>query len=54
MGEILRHRQAGAHFIYRHKTGTQYRDTQSDELVDLAALLRRDGSLDLEVAINNE
>lgn len=26
VGEIQRHGQAGAHFIYRHKTGTIYRD----------------------------
>jgi hypothetical protein len=52
-GEMLRHQQAGAHFIYRHKTGTLYRDVQSDEPLDLAQLLRRHGSLDMEVALNN-
>ena len=26
VGEIQRHQQAGAHFIYRHKTGALYRD----------------------------
>lgn len=35
VGEIQRHQQAGARFIYRHKTGALYRDVQSDEPLDL-------------------
>ena len=53
VGEIQRHQQAGAHFIYRHKTGALYRDAQSDEPLDLPKLLHRHGSLDREVALND-
>jgi hypothetical protein len=53
VGEMQRHRQVGADFIYRHKTGTLYRDVRSDVPLDLAALLRRHGSLDREVALND-
>ena len=53
VGEIQRHQQAGAHFIYRHETGALYRDAQSDEPLDLPKLLRRHGSLDREVALND-
>lgn len=52
-GEMQRHQQAGADFIYRHKTGTIYRDVQSDAPLDLPQLLHRHGSLDLEVALND-
>lgn len=52
-GEIQRHQQAAAHFICRHKTGAIYRDTQSDEPLDLPRLLRHHGSLDREVALND-
>lgn len=53
VGEIQRHLQAGACFIYRHKTGTIYRDGQSDEPVDLPKLLRRHGNLDQVVTLND-
>ena len=53
VGEIQRHQKAGAHFIYRHKTGSLYRDAQSDEPLDLPKLLRPHGSLDREVALND-
>lgn len=53
VGEIQRHQQAAAHFICRHKSGVIYRDVQSDEPLDLAHLLRRHGSLDREVALND-
>ena len=54
VGEIQRHQQARAHFIYRHKTGALYRELQSDEPLDLPELLRRHGSLDVEVALNGK
>jgi hypothetical protein len=54
VGEIQRHREAQAHFIYRHKTGTLYHDVDSDEPLDLPKLLRRHGSLDREVSLNDE
>lgn len=53
VGEIVRHQQAGAHFIYRHKTGAIYRDVQTDDPLDLSRLLRRHGSLDMEVVLND-
>ena len=53
MGEIQRHQQTGAHFIYRHKTGALYRDAQSYAPLDLPKLLRHHGSLDREVTLND-
>jgi hypothetical protein len=53
VGEIQRHQHAGALFINRHKTGALYRDVQSDEPLVLPRLLRRHGSLDREVALND-
>jgi hypothetical protein len=52
--EIKRHRDAEAHFIYRHKTGTSYRDIHSDEPIDLPALLQSQKTLDREVTLNDE
>lgn len=54
LNEIQRHRAAGADCIYRHKTGTIYLDPQTDQPVDLLALLKNQGRLDLEVLLNNE
>ncbi len=54
MDEIQRHRDAQAHCIYRHKTGTIYLDPQTGQPIDLLALLKNQGSLDLEVLLNNE
>jgi hypothetical protein len=53
MDEIQRHREAGADCIYRHRTGTVYLDPQSGEPIDLLALLKNQGALDLEVLLNN-
>jgi hypothetical protein len=52
--EIQRHREAGADCIYRHKTGTTYLDPQTGQPIDLLALLKHQGQLDLEVLLNNE
>jgi len=52
-GEIQRHIDAGAHFIYRHKTGMVYLDAQTLKPIDLAALLKERGSLDMELLLNN-
>jgi hypothetical protein len=54
MDEIQRHREAGADCIYRHRTGTAYRDPQTGQPIDLLALLKNQGSLDLEVLLNND
>jgi hypothetical protein len=51
--EIQRHCDAGAHFIYRHKTGMTYLDPQTLKPIDLAAHLKEFGSLDREVLLNN-
>jgi Transposase DDE domain len=52
-GEIQRHCDEGAHFIYRHKTGMIYLDAETHKPIDLAALLKERGSLDREVLLNN-
>ena len=52
-GEMQRHCDAGAHFIYRHKTGMIYLDPQTLQPIDLAALLKEHGTLDMEAILNN-
>lgn len=52
--EIQRHRDTGADCIYRHRTGTAYLDPQTGQPIDLPALLKNQGQLDLEVLLNNE
>jgi hypothetical protein len=51
--EVRRHRVAGADCIYRHKTGTTYLDPGTLEPIDLPALLRSRGRLDMDVLLNN-
>lgn len=53
LDEIQRHRAAGADCIYRHRTGTAYLDPQTGQPINLLALLRHQGRLDLEVLLNN-
>lgn len=53
LSEIKRHIDAGAYFIYRHKTGIIYRDIRTDEPIDLPALLKSQQTLDREVALND-
>lgn len=52
-GEIRRHEDIGAHFIYRHKTAMIYNDPQTLQPINLAALLKERGTLDMEVILNN-
>ena len=52
-GEIQRHMDRGADFIYRHKTGMIYLDPETHLQINLPALLKRHGSLDMEVLMNN-
>ena len=52
--EIQRHLDAEADCIYRHKTGILYLDPQTKEPIDLPALLRKHGHLDIPVLLNNE
>jgi hypothetical protein len=54
VAEIQRHREAGADCIYRHRTGTTYLDPQTGQPINLLALLKNQGQLDLEVLLNNE
>lgn len=54
LDEIQRHLDAGAHCIYRHKTGTLYLDADTLQPIDLLALLRKSGSLDLRLRLNNK
>lgn len=53
-GEIARHRNAGAHCIYRHKTGVRYLDPDTLEPLDLLGELRKNGRLDRTVLLNDE
>lgn len=52
--ELQRHLDAGADCIYRHKTGTLYLDPGTLQPIDLLAQLRKNGSLDLRVLLNNK
>ena len=54
LDEMRRHREVGADCIYRHRTGTAYLDPQTGQPIDLLALLKNQGALDLEVLLNNE
>ena len=51
--EFQRHRDAGANCIYRHKSATLYLDPQTLQPIDLPALLKSRGKLDIEVLLNN-
>lgn len=52
--EIARHRNAGAHCIYRHKTGGLYLDPATREPLDLLGELRKNGCLDRAVLLNDK
>lgn len=52
--EMQRHYDAGADFIYRHKTGVNYLDVATLQPIDLVALLKERDSLDMEVLLNND
>lgn len=54
MNEIKRHLDAGADCIYRHRTGATYLDPETRQPIDLPALLRDRGHLDMQVLLNNE
>ena len=51
--EIARHKSSGAHCIYRHKTGTRYLDPNTGEPLDLLKALRKNGTLDQLVLLND-
>lgn len=52
--EIQRHVDRGADCIYRHKHKTAYIDPETGKPVDLVARLDRDGSMDMDVLLNNK
>jgi hypothetical protein len=52
--EMQRHIDIGAHFIYRHKTRFIYLDPATHRPIDLAALLKHKGKLDMPVLLNNK
>ncbi len=52
--EIQRHVDRGADCVYRHKHKTAYIDPATGEPVDLIARLDRDGSIDMDVQLNNK
>ena len=51
--EVRRHLDAGADCIYRHKLRMTYLDPATGDPLDLPALLRKHGSLDMDVCLNN-
>jgi hypothetical protein len=53
-GEILRHINANADCIYRHKFTIGYLDPKTKEPIELTKLLRQHGCLDMEVLLNNK
>ena len=51
--EIKRHLDIGADCIYRHRTKTNYLDPSSGNAIDLVALLKKHGTIDRVVSLNN-
>lgn len=52
--EIRRIRNANASCIYRHITGTIYRDPETDETIDLEKILSKNGLIDIDACLNDE
>ncbi len=52
--ELQRHQDNQADLIYRHKAGSVYLDPLTEEPIDLFKLLRKNGSIDQTVLINNK
>lgn len=53
MDEIKRHIKSEAHCIYRHKMNMQFLDDATEEPIDLLAILKREGSVDRIVRLND-
>jgi hypothetical protein len=53
-GEIKRHKDIGADFIYRHKYKSIYYDPVSGDVIDLKDKLEGDKALDIEVCLGDE
>jgi hypothetical protein len=54
MDEIERHLQFEAHCIYRHKMNMQFLDYDTNRPIDLLDLLKKEGSLDRVMRLNNK
>ena len=52
--EIRRHLEQKATFIYRHRTKHSYCDPETREPIDLVKKLRKEGSLDCTLLLNDE
>lgn len=52
--EIARHIQEEAYFIYRHKAKFIYHDPESQDKIELLKTLKKHGSLDKTVCLNDE
>ena len=52
--EIQRHKDKGAHCIYRHKHGTYYKNPETGETIDLLRLLKKQGSADIDIILCND
>ncbi|MEA1981594.1 MAG: IS4 family transposase [candidate division Zixibacteria bacterium] len=52
--EVKRLNDSGVSFIYRHMASTNYRDSETDELIDLPKLLAKNGNIDMDVCLNND
>jgi len=53
MDEVQRHIDAGAHCIYRYKTGITLINPSTGEKIDILKSLRKRKRLDMEVCLNN-
>jgi hypothetical protein len=51
--EIKRHVLSGAHCIYRHKTKMQLLDFETEEQIDILSTLKKTGSIDMLVKLND-
>jgi len=54
LNEIARHKKDKAGCIFRHKFKTVYLDVNTLEPIDLTSMLKQNGTLDIEVRLNNE
>lgn len=53
MDEIKRHIKSEAHCIYRHKMTMQFLDYSTEEPIELLAILKKEGSIDRVVRLND-
>lgn len=52
--EIKRHIISGAHCIYRHKMKMKFLDNETEKPIDILTLLKKEGSIDRIVRLNDE